>query len=207
MRLTLLIIGLVMAVGCGGKTQDPPVVTVTKLPDAFRRLELLGYSRVGGRSVVGQEWIYYTHIGPDATFGVEVAKWSGGDRIKDVTFFCYTDENGFKSDRSPFWAKMKRDFQSLFNASEDLSRAVSDLHEMTDGPVLRQEGRATTADGWKIQVVEDVGFYKPTYEKEEKHGMRVGLIMATHLETNENIPLSAVQAYIEQEASNKQMEK
>jgi hypothetical protein len=201
MRIALLTLYLVISAGCGSK-QAPSVVTVTKMPDAFRRLELLGYSHVKDTSVLGQEFVSYKRRGSDADFGAELVKWAGGDRIKQVIFSCYTDENGFKSDdsRLRFWEEMEQDFCSLFNASQDLSRAIDDLHEVKEGdlPVLRHEGRATTADGWQIQVIEQVNYYKPKYKKEEKHWVRVGVIWATHLESEENVPASALEAFDEQ---------
>jgi hypothetical protein len=185
---------ILACIGCGGSIE-----TATTMPDAYRRLELLGYSHAKDSSTMGQEFVSYKRSSPQADYSFELIKWSSDDRLKEIIVSCYTDETGFNSEElnEKFWQEMERDFCSLVNGREEYKRAVLDLHEVkeNDRPVLRHEGRATTVDGWQILVIEDVGHYKPQYEKPEKNWMRVGVIWATHLETEENIPPSAVQEF------------
>jgi len=131
---------------------------------------------------------------PKTVFRQSLVKWTGDDRIKEVVASCYTDETSFKNDDLilKLWDEMEYDFCSLVNSKPEYLRAVADLHEVKeDGlPALRHEGRATTADGWQILVIEDIGYYKP-----KKSRVRIGVIWATHLETDQNIPAGAVQQF------------
>ncbi|MCH2114024.1 MAG: hypothetical protein MK171_03810 [Pirellulales bacterium] len=196
------------AVGCGTNHN----ATVTQLPDAFRRLEMLGYRQSKDSQNLGQRSVSYNRSTSDADFSVELVKWVNGDRIKEVVVSCHTDEAGFrdKDARLAFWGEMQHDFCSLVSAREDYLRAASSLEPVEeDGAhILRHEGCATTADGWQILVIEDVGPYKPQYENPykpqyenpdkpqyenpEKNWVRVGSIWATHLETDESIPAEAI---------------
>ena len=186
------------AKGCGTNHST----TVTQLPDAFRRLEMLGYRQSKDSQNLGQRFVSYKRGTSDADFSVELVKWTNGDRIKEVVVSCYTDEVGFrdKDVRLAFWGEMQDVFCSLVSARQDYLRAASSLEPVKeDGArILRHEGRATTADGWQILVIEDVGYYKPQYENPEKNWVRVGLIWATHLETDESIPVEAIQEFNQQ---------
>jgi phage FluMu protein Com len=175
----------------------PQVTTVTTFPDAFRRLELRGYSHTKDENALGEDIVVYKREGVNATFSAVLTKWHGQDRIQEISFSCYTDGDGFKSDTREWWDEMKQDCYALVNCREDYHRAVGDLHpiEEKDMPVLRHEGEATTADGWRIKIIEDVRTYKPQYKNPDKYWARVGDIIVTHLDTQNHIPASALQDY------------
>jgi hypothetical protein len=198
MRSAQFVLFVIAIVGCGTPAATP-VSTVTAMPDAYRRLELRGYSHDKNDVSMGQDIVSYRRTTPDAEFSVQLIKWAGDSRIKDVVFSCNTNEQVFKDDdaRLDLWYDMEADLYALVDAIRDYPRAVSDLHEVKEGglPVTRHEGRSTTPDGWQIKVIEDVAHYKPQYKQAEKNWVRLGMIWVTHLATHENMPAQAEEVF------------
>ena len=201
--LVTAIVGLVViiAIAASNGSRRAPTAkatTVTSIADAFRRLELRGYSHEKSENVWGSDYVSYVRKTPTANYTATLGTWSGQNRLKELTFDCRTNEAGFKAKGKEFWIEMQRDVYAMIGDREDYGRAVDDLHPIEEGkddPVLRHEGQATTADGWQIKVIEDVRHYIPQFAKPEVFRMRVGMISMTHVETDRNIPAAAVREF------------
>ena len=181
---------LLIPLGCNSP-QSTPVVTVTTMPDAFRRLELLGYSHLKDTNVLGQELVLYHRKFGSAVLSAELARWSGTKHVSRIAFYYYTNEASFNSEdeRQKIWNAVEQDLFALVNCKAEYLRAVNSSQTM-NGSAARYEGRATTEDGWQIRITEHTGYHKNALDE-----IMLGAIEATHLETDENIPAAAVNEF------------
>lgn len=178
-----------LSAGCNSQPTATPVVTVSTIADAAHRLELLGYGFDKESTVVGQDFTTYkTEDGADG-YSVELMSWTGDSKVMGFTMSCRTDVAGFNSNevRQGLWNRLESDFLELVDAGNDYQRAMDNMKKAEGDGVPRYEGRATTADGWQIEVIEYSGHYK-----NETKDIGVGMIMARHLATEEAVPDNAI---------------
>ena len=187
---------LMLRTPVGTVSSEPTVRTITtvsSLADAARRLELRNYGYVEQTHVAGQKFVTYERKTGNAEFSVEIVRWSGDQRIKELCFSCRTNEAAFnsKESRRKLWDELDRDVCALVNARVDYLRALADMKEVNDNGLPRHEGRATTSDGWQLHAIEYVGYYKPQVHG-KPNDLAMARIMVTHLETEEEMSASAI---------------
>ena len=89
---------------------------------------------------------------------------------------------------------MKHDLYAMMDCSADYHRAVADLNpgRGRDWP-SPSPGRPSYARlmAGRYLIIEDVRQNKPQYKDPDKFWVRVGVVWATHLDTQNNIPASA----------------
>lgn len=168
--------------------------------EAAHRLEVLGYSFEKESEVMGMNFQSYKRKVGNDEYAVELVRWHRDDRIKDFHFYGRTNEARFNSQdaRDALLRGIGWDFLALINGDEDYYRAIDNMKEAEGDGVPRYEGRATTAEGWRIDAIEYTGYYKS-----EKNHIGVFSFGATHLETDENITVTALQAFNQQMAEAK----
>jgi hypothetical protein len=173
--------------------ESPPLVTtVSSLADVTRRLELRGYSYVEESNSYGQHFVHYAKHTSDVAYFVEVIRWSGDQRLKRLIFHGSTSETGFNSNevRRGIWDAINADACAMINGKQDYFLALADMKEVDGDGLSRFAGRATTAEGWRIEAIEYVGYYKiEAGTIENKIG--VAMVNLTNLETSEDMPASA----------------
>jgi hypothetical protein len=170
---------------------DRPAVTVTTvstLADVSRRLELAGYSFTKDDSIAGQHFVTYERKVAGATYTAEIVRWSGDQRLLTLAFSCRTDFATFDSAdaRERLWDQLDADVCAMISGKADYVRAVADMKKVDGDGLPRFEGRATTAEGWQVHVVEFVGRTRLGESVPMAH------VLLSHLETEEDIPASAV---------------
>lgn len=155
-------------VGCRDSSRRPnpaaeAVKTVSSLADATRRLELQGYSNVKESWALGLPIVTYSKSTSEAAYSVNIMLWSGDQRLRYVIFSCGTNEPvSSKESRRLIWDTIDADVGAVINRRQDYLRAVADMKEVKgEGLGLtRFEGRATTAEGGQILVIEYAEYYK-----------------------------------------------
>lgn len=177
----------------GGGT---PTTIASSLTEATRRLELRGYGYSKKYKLMGEDNIEYVRDASGAVHTVTIVRWAGDSRIKNLIFDCRTSEALRNSTGSyeRLWDRIDADVIAMIGDGDYYRRAIADSKEADGDGLPRHEGRATTADGWQIQVVAYLGYIKnPGPDANNK--LPFAIVDVRNVQIDEDIPQSAIREH------------